>query len=101
MAATPDGVQGRVEEVRVGKRHVAGAHRDQLVDVAHYDGLIHDTNPAVVHDRQGQCRHRCEQPRVASTAPASRSSPFTANRAYRSSGGNRWRSGTRPMTWVS
>ncbi len=41
----------------------------------------------------GQCRHRWEQPRLASTDPTRRSSPPTASLVYRSRGGNRCRAG--------
>ena len=36
----------------------------------------------------GQCRHRCLQPRVASTWPATRCSPAIASRAYFASAGS-------------
>ena len=37
----------------------------------------------------GQCRQRCAQPRLASTDPTTRSSPWIASCTYRSSGGSR------------
>ena len=76
-----------------------GGH--QLVDVGHHRGQVGPADPAVVDDRDGTVPAPVRAAPAGFDRPDQSSSSPAAKRAYRSSGGSRWRAGRRDSALVS
>ena len=80
----PERVGWTVEEVGVAKGDMARARSDLGRDVGGDDFGLHQPELSVVDRDDGQCRHRCRHPLLASVYPTRRYGGHRPSRAWRS-----------------